>query len=279
VSPADDGHTAAEEIGYPVVVKPISLSGSRGVIKAGDAAELDRAVERVRSIQDAAGIAGEPLLLEAFMDGPEIAVEALLGADGLEILAVFDKPDPLDGPFFEETLYVSPSRHADSVIEAATAVVAAATTALGLAFGPVHAELRLTEDGPRLIEVAARSIGGLCGRSLKFGMMNQSLEVLLLRAALGMNRRGMRPSAEASGALMIPIPSAGELVSVRRREALAEMDGVAEVTITIPVGRRLVPLPEGDRYLGFIIARGDTPEMVEATLREAHAMLEIEVRP
>jgi biotin carboxylase len=193
-----------EPIGFPLVVKPLSLSGSRGVIKVSEEPDLAGVMSRVRQIQSDASRSAEAVLIEEYLAGPEIAVEALLGSDGIEVLAVFDKPDPLDGPYFEETLYVSPSRHDASVLDSAIEVVEQATRALGLVFGPVHAELRLTADGPRIIEVAARSIGGLCGRSLKFGMLNQSLEVLLLRAALGMNRRGMRPVEQASGAMMNP---------------------------------------------------------------------------
>jgi biotin carboxylase len=274
-----DARRAARSLGYPLVLKPVSLSGSRGVIRVDNDDQLDRALEAVRAIQEKAGIAGEVLLLEEFIAGPEIALEGLLDRDGLEVLAVFDKPDPLDGPFFEETLYVTPSRHPQEQLERAIEAVSAATTALGLAFGPIHAEVRLGDDGPRVIEVAARSIGGLCGRSLRFGMLTQSLEVLLLRAALGLNRGGMGPVGEASGAMMIPIESAGVLRSVRGREAIAEIPGVEEITITIPVGRPVQPLPEGDRYLGFIIARGDGVDFVEGALREAHGLLDIRIEP
>lgn len=270
---------AAGSLEYPLVVKPVSLAGSRGVIRVEDESALEVAVVRIRAIQAEAGIEGEPLLLEEYLEGPEIAVEALLSADGLEVLAVFDKPDPLDGPFFEETVYVTPSRHAEPLLGEAIALVEDAARALGLIFGPIHAEVRLTPSGAKLIEVAARSIGGLCGRSLKFGMLSQSLEVLLLRAALGMNRRGMGIVGRASGAMMIPIPGDGVLRAVRGREAVAEVYGIEEVTITVPIGRRIRPLPEGDRYLGFIIARGDNPETVEAALSEAHRLLDIEIGP
>ncbi len=269
----------AESIGFPLVVKPVSLSGSRGVIRVDDLAELEEAVARIAVIQAEAGIAGERLLFEEYLEGPEIAVEGLLSAAGLEVLAIFDKPDPLDGPFFEETLYVMPSRHDAAVLENAVALLEEATGALGLAFGPIHAELRLTASGAKVVEIAARSIGGLCGRSLKFGMLAQSLEVLLLRAALGMNRRGMRSVGSASGAMMIPIPRDGILQGVRNREAVAEVPGVVEMTITTPIGRRIRTLPEGDRYLGFIIASGDDPAVVEESLREANALLDIRIDP
>jgi biotin carboxylase len=271
----DEAVAAATAIGYPVVLKPLSLSASRGVIKADDDAGLREAWSRLAGIRAEAGIIHESVLVEEFLPGPEVAVEGLLSGSGLEILAVFDKPDPLDGPYFEETIYVSPSRHAAATLDAVHTLVESSVRSLGLAFGPVHAEVRLTPDGPRLIEVAARSIGGLCGRALQFGMLSQSLEVLLLRAALGMNRRGMGPVEQASGAMMIPIPAAGVLRSVRGIEAIAEVEGVTEVTITVAQGRPIRPLPEGDRYLGFIIARGDSPADVEGALREAHGLLEI----
>ena len=274
-----DGSPAAiaASVGYPLVVKPVSLSGSRGVIRADDEVGLEAAVSRIRAIQVEAGIEQEVLLLEEYLEGPEIAIEGLVSAVGLEVFAVFDKPDPLEGPFFEETLYVTPSRHQGSLLAEAGDVVEEAIRALGLVFGPIHAEVRLTPEGPRIIEIAARSIGGLCGRSLKFGMLAQSLEVQLLRAALGLNRRGMRVIGQASGAMMIPIPDDGVFRGVGGRAAVAEVEGIEEITITIPLGRRIRRLPEADRYLGFIIARGASPDDVEASLREAHGLLSIEI--
>ena len=272
-SPTD----VAAAVGYPLVAKPVSLSGSRGVIRADEETGLAAAVARIHAIQIEAGIEGEALLLEEYLAGPEIAIEGLVSPVGLEVFAVFDKPDPLDGPFFEETLYVTPSRHQATLLVEAGDVVEDAIRALGLVFGPIHAEVRLTPEGPRIIEIAARSIGGLCGRSLKFGMLAQSLEVQLLRAALGMNRRGMRVAGRASGAMMIPIPDDGVLREVRGRAAVAEVDGIEEITITVPIGRRIRRLPEGDRYLGFIIARGENPEAVEVALREAHGLLDIDI--
>ena len=197
-----------------------------------------------------------PLLVEEYLPGDEVAVEGIATPEGVEILAVFDKPDPLVGPFFEETIYVTPSRHDPEVLAAVERIVADGVAAIGLAHGAVHAEVRITPDGVRLLEVAARSIGGLCGRSLRFGMLDQSLEMLLLRAALGMNRRGMRRESKASGAMMLPIPVAGILREVRGQAALGEVRGITGLQITVPRGKRLVPLPEGDRYLGFLFATG-----------------------
>lgn len=267
---------AAEDLGYPVVVKPRSLSASRGVIRADDPRSVEAAAERVAAIVAAAG-ESMPILIEEYLDGEEVAVEALAAAGGLEVLAIFDKPDPLTGPYFEETIYVTPSRHPAAVTGEIERTVGEAVAALGLAHGPIHAELRLTGEGPKVIEVASRSIGGLCGRSLRFGMLRQSLESLLIRAALGMPRRGMIRETGSSGAMMIPIPKTGILRAVRGVPAVGEVEGVTSVEITVSIGRRIEALPEGDRYLGFIFATGDHPAEVESALREAHSLLEIEI--
>jgi len=264
---------AAIEIGFPVVLKPVSLAASRGVIRADDPAAVRAAAGRIDAILTDAGAAW-PILVEEYLPGDEVAVEALATPSGLEVLATFDKPDPLEGPFFEETIYLTPSRHPKETMAAVTELVGAAVAALGLVHGPAHAEVRITPGGPRVLEVAARSIGGLCGRSLHFGLLHQSLEVLLLRAALGLPRRGMGREPIASGVMMLPIPRAGVLRAVRGREAVAEVPLITALEITIPLGRKLVPLPEGDRYLGFLFAAGDDPGSVEAALREAHGLLE-----
>jgi biotin carboxylase len=257
--------------GFPCVVKPLTLSGSQGVIRADTPEEASAAAARIRAIL------GDPdaeLLVEEFVPGQEVAVEALLDAGRLEVLAVFDKPDPLDGPYFEETIYVTPSRLPAAPIEEATAAAAAA---LGLTEGPVHAEMRIGRDGTvTVLELAARSIGGLCSRSLRFGL-GVSLEELILRHALGLPRDHMRREELASGVMMLPIPRAGVLREVRGVEEARAVPGVAGLEISIARGRPVVPLPEGDRYLGFLFAKADTPERVEAALREAHALLEVDI--
>ena len=193
-----------------------------------------------------------------------------------EVLAVFDKPDPLDGPYFEETIYTTPSRHERAALRAAVDLVAAATKALGLVEGPVHAEARLTPDGPVLLELAARSIGGLCSRALRFGA-GISLEEVILRHAAGLPLDDLAREEAASGVMMLPIPRAGVLREVRGQDEARAVPGIVGLQITVAPGRRVQPLPEGDRYLGFCFARGDAPEVVEAALRAAHASLEVVV--
>lgn len=277
---------AAAELGYPVVVKPTSLAASRGVIRVNHPGQAAVAENRIRSILEAAGLpATQSLLVERYIPGEEVAVEGLLGPDGLEVLAVIDKPDPLEGPFFEETLYVTPSRHDSTVQANAVRLVETAATAIGLQTGPVHAEIRIGANGDcYLIEIAARSIGGLCGRAFSFGLLGESLEVLILRAALGLASPDSSPARPATGVLMLPIPATGTLTGVGGIEAARAVPGVDHVTITIATGRRVETLPEGDRYLGFVFAGGADPVSVEQSLRMAGNELSVtidgeEVRP
>jgi biotin carboxylase len=267
--------SAATEVGYPCVVKPVSRSASQGVIRVDDAIQAAAAGIRIRAI---VGDGPEPLLVERFVPGAEVAVEGLLLGGRLEVLAVFDKPDPMDGPFFEETIYVTPSRQPASVLADLEATVARAAAALGLREGPVHAELRIGTAGALMIlELAARSIGGLCARALRFGA-GVSLEEVIIRHALGLGLDGLARETQASGVMMLPIRSAGVLDRVSGQERALAIDGVVGVEISIASGRPVVPLPEGDRYLGFVFARGPTAQDLEDALRRAEACLEVRLR-
>jgi biotin carboxylase len=268
---------AAEVVGWPVVVKPVSLSASRGVIRADDPAGAQAAAARIWAILDEdCHPEDEPILVEAYVPGEEVAVEALLRAGRLEVLAVFDKPDPLTGPYFEETLYVTPSRLPAAVQGAITRSVAAAAAAIGLTEGPVHAELRIDPEGqPWVLELAARTIGGLCARTLRFAA-GVTLEELVLRHALGLSLDPRRED-RAAGVMMLPIPRAGRLVAVRGQEEARATPGVTALEISLLPDRDVRPLPEGDRYLGFLFARAATPAEVEQALRSAHAHLEIDI--
>ena len=277
----DDPEAAARRTEFPCVLKPLALSASRGVIRADDARAFVAAFHRIAAIlrRDGASIAGEAaeaLLVEEFIPGREVALEGLLMAGGLQTLALFDKPDPLDGPFFEETIYVTPSRLPADLQERISRVALKACAALGLSEGPVHAELRVNERGPWVIEVAARSIGGLCSRALRFGT-GMTLEELILRHALGWKIESLDRERRPAGVMMIPIPRAGRLVAVRGKEAAEAVPSVEEVAITAHAGQELVPLPEGWQYLGFIFARAETPDAVERALREAHARLGFDI--
>jgi biotin carboxylase len=264
-------------VGFPCVIKPTSLSASRGVIRADDPPGAKHAGDRVRAIAAAAGEdpAG-PLLVEAYVPGAEVAVEGLLRDGVLETLAVFDKPDPLEGPYFEETIYVTPSRLPAAAAAAVERTAAAACAAMGLVEGPVHVELRTDGTATWLIEVAARSIGGLCSRSLSFGV-GLSLERLIVAHALREPLEGLARERRAAGVMMLPIPARGRLETVTGQNEARQVRGITELDISIAPGRLVRPLPEGDRYLGFLFAKGDTPEEVEASLRRAHAHLDVRV--
>jgi len=292
--------TLAREQDYPCVLKPMFLSASRGVIRADTAAEFAAAFRRIEAllrlpdVAERAGIGpddrAEPggirphdtadprtaILVEEFAPGVEVALEGLLAGGRLKVLAIFDKPDALDGPFFEETIYVTPSRLPDAVQESVVAAAERGAAALGLVEGPVHAELRLDERGPWLIEMAARSIGGLCGRVLRFGA-GITLEDLILMHALGRGVEAYERERQPAGVMMMPVPRAGVLREVRGVAAAREVPGIVDITISATIGKSLVPWPEGSSYPGFIFARADTPAAVEAALREAHGRIELVV--
>jgi biotin carboxylase len=277
VGPNDDPAAVAAEVGLPCVVKPLSLSASRGVIRTDDRRAAGAAAARIRAILAEAGEdPQEPLLIERYVPGAEVAVEGLLRAGSLEVLAVLDKPDPLEGPYFEETIFTTPSRLPDETVAAVIRTTADACAALGLREGPVHAELRTDEERVWMLELAARSIGGLCSRSLRFSV-GVSLEEVILRHALGLPLGDLRREAAASGVMMLPIPRAGVLREVRGQDEARAVPGIAGLEISIGRDRPVRPLPEGDRYLGFLFARGETPARVEHALRVAHARLEVDI--
>ncbi|HEY2746256.1 MAG TPA: ATP-grasp domain-containing protein [Polyangia bacterium] len=269
---------------FPVVVKPLLCSASRGVIRADGEDSFAAAWRRLHALLQTPALRavedpdGQRVLVEAFVPGAEVALEGLLRDGALTSLALFDKPDPLDGPFFEETIYVTPSRHAAELQRAVEATTARACAAIGLCEGPIHGELRLSPDGPVVIEVAARSIGGLCARTLRFGLGAASLEELVIASALG-RELGSLAQTGAAGVMMIPIPAGGVLGEVRGVEAARAVPLVEDVQVTAKPGEVLAPLPEGAAYLGFLFARGDAPAAVERALRDAHAKLSFDIAP
>ena len=274
----DDPYEIAQQVAYPCVVKPTTLSGSRGVIRVNNEGELTTAVARLIRILAQLSNDPQPYLVEQYVPGVEVALEGMLDDGKLIVLALFDKPDPLEGPFFEETIYVTPSRLPDDVQQSIFDNVAHAAQALGLRTGPIHAELRINNDGPFLIEMAGRSIGGLCSQTLQFGT-DASLEELILRQACGLGIESTQRSGKAGGVMMIPIPEAGILQEVTGVEAATAVALITSIEITAPNNYPLVPLPEGESYLGFIFARGDTSQAVEDALREAHSHLQFTIMP
>jgi len=278
----DDPDAVARKQDFPVVLKPTFLAASRGVIRANNPEQFAAAFRRIEGLLDQPDVkekgreAARVILVEEFVPGVEVALEGILLAGRLKVLALFDKPDPLDGPFFEETIYVTPSRLVAGVQEAITAATASAARALGLREGPVHAELRINDRGPWLIELAARSIGGLCSRTLRFGT-GLSLEEVILMHALGRDVKELQREPRPAGVMMIPIPHAGVFRDVSGVAAARRVPGIDDITISATIGKPLVPLPEGSAYLGFIFAHAGTPALVEAALREAHRRVKFDI--
>ena len=288
VSPSDDEAAIAARLSYPVVVKPTTLSASRGVIRADDAASFVAAVGRIRRLLESPDIRtarddnGGVLQVERYIDGDEYAVEGLMEHGVLRILAIFDKPEPLVGPFFEETIYVTPSQASVARRTAIAGAIAQGARAIGLRHGPLHAECRVAADQVYILEIAARPIGGLCARALRFADdrgQTIGLEELLLRHALGRPTEPWTREPAASGVMMIPIPRGGVYRGTDGVESAGAVAGVEDVVMTAKEGQTLVPLPEGASYLGFIFARAASAAAVEGALRQAHARLRVRVAP
>ena len=273
----EDSHRAAADVQYPCVLKPLGLSGSRGVIRADNASEFATAFGRIKKLLADPDIVRRHedqdrfLQVESFIEGREFALEGILVDGELRVLALFDKPDPLDGPFFEETIYITPSRENPSTQDAIIRTTQAAVHALGLTHGPIHAEMRMNARGIWMLEVAARPIGGLCARVLP------GLEELILRHAAGEAPGDLAMPTPAAGVMMIPIPREGIYVDVEGLDRARAESGIEDVIVTAKQGQKLIPLPEGASYLGFIFARGESSDEVECALRNSHQQLRFEI--
>ncbi|MEX1124613.1 MAG: ATP-grasp domain-containing protein [Acidimicrobiia bacterium] len=273
IGPGDDPVPEATAIGYPLVIKPLDRAAGQGVMRVDGVEDLLPRLERLRRI------VGESaqVIIESYMPGVEVAVEGIVSDGALTVLAIFDKPDAGKGPFFPETILVTPSRLPAATTDECERVAQVALDAIGITHGPVHIELMVNGAQVRVIEVAARSIGGLCSKSLNFGLMGTTLETLILRNALGMDKPELHRESVASGVLMIPIPKQGRFVELRNTDVVRQLPFVTGMDITVRPGRFLEPPPEGDRYLGFVYARAATPNDVETSLRKAEHLLEVVV--
>jgi hypothetical protein len=284
MSADEDPKALAKTAVYPCVLKPTFLSASQGVIRANNETEFEAAYHRIASILDdpdtktRGGAEAEMILVEDYLPGSEVALEGLVAGGTLHVLAIFDKPDPMEGPYFEETIYVTPSRLSTETQADLKRTAEQAIKAIGLHDGPVHAEFRFNKKGIFVLDVASRSIGGKCSGALEFGG-GRTLEELILARALGIEPPSLEREDTASGVMMIPIPGSGILRGVEGQEKALSVQGVQSIDISIHIGGRVVPLPEGDRYLGFIFAKRETPGEVEYALRQAHGKLKFRIDP
>jgi biotin carboxylase len=259
---------------FPCVLKPAAMSASRGVIRADNPAEFRAAYRRILAMIPKSD--PQTILVEGFIPGRELAIEGIVDHGCLQALAIFDKPDPLDGPYFEESIYVTPSRMNQAAQQELVRTVALGCAALGLQHGPIHAEARWNEQGAWILEIAARPIGGLCARALHF--RGETLESLILRQAVGENIAGITRDPSAAGVMMMPIPNPGVYAGVEGVPSALAVTGVIGLEITAKPGERLIPWPEGSSYLGFIFAEAETPEEVERALRVAHKELHFAIQ-
>jgi predicted ATP-grasp superfamily ATP-dependent carboligase len=270
---------------FPCVLKPLRLAASQGVIRADNPAEFGAAVERIARLLTSPDIQVtreadlDRLLVERHIPGTEVALEGVLDDGQLRVLALFDKPDPLEGPYFEESIYVTPSRLPEKIRQEISARAAQCVRALGLTEGPVHAEFRVNDQGPWVLEIAPRPIGGLCSRVLRFGPQRIFLEELLIRTALRLPGSELQREPDAAGVMMIPVPRSGVLEEVQGTEEALAIAGICEIQITARLHDFIAAWPEGSSYLGFIFARAKTPDLAEAALRKAHDALRFTIAP
>jgi biotin carboxylase len=271
-----------KEIHYPCVLKPTFLSASRGVIRVNNEQEFSDAFSLIRhllsqkDIKKKGGESAGKIMMEGYIPGKEVALEGIMVGGKLKVFAIFDKPDPLEGPYFIETIYVTPSRHPEKVQAQIVSETNRVLETIGLTHGPIHCELRLNSEGAWIVEVAARSIGGLCSRVLKF-QNGISLEEVILRHAIGETIHHIYREEKSAGVMMIPVPKAGILKEVRGLEEIRSISGIENVVISIGLDQTVTPPPIGSKYLGFIFADGKLPGEVEQTIREVYNQLEIEI--
>lgn len=275
----EDPHALVKQVSFPCVLKPTFLYASRGVMRADDTDSFVYSFNTIRGILSEltvvklGGELAQHILVEDYIPGNEVSLEGILQNGKLHVLALFDKPDPMEGPYFPETYYVTPSRLPTEIQSEVQQNVQDGAQALGLSRGPVHAELRLNQNGIFIVEIAARSIGGYCSKVLRFED-DHSLESVILQQALGRDISGISREKMSAGVMMIPPPAEGILSEIKGLQTARSIKGIEEVLISIPVGQKLGVLPQTAQYLGFIFARGESPERVERSLREAYSMME-----
>jgi len=271
------------EIEYPSVLKPTFLSASQGVIRVNSQDEFPPTWERLLKILASPSVkkknveADQQILVENYIPGTEVAVEGMLMDGEFKLLAIFDKPDPMEGPYFIETIYVTPSRYPQNIQKEIIQTTTGAARALGLTTGPVHSEMRINDGGIWMLEIAARSIGGICARALRFDD-EMSLEELILRHTIGEDIHQIEREENAAGVMMMPVLKSGILEEVKNVEKAKQISGIEEIVISIATEQKIEPLPFGSKYLGFIFARGYSPESVENSIRQAYAKLEVVVQ-
>ena len=270
----------ASPIDYPVVIKPLALSASRGVIRADNDEQMISACSRIEGILASAGQSGyirDHILVESYLDGAEFAVEGFIIQGEFHLLTIFDKPEPLTGPFFEETYYLTPTQLDCRQQTELVNEVRQCCKAYGLEQGPVHAEARITKSGIVLLELAARTIGGQCGQLIEFSLQ-QKLEEIVIQGMCGIKPE-LPNNPQAAGVMMIPVTNSGILKRVEGLTNALEIPYIEDIEIHIREGYELIPLPEGSSYLGFIFAKAPKYHEVYQSLKSAYECLRFVTQP
>jgi hypothetical protein len=272
------GYVVPAEVNYPCVAKPVTLSASRGVIRVDNEQQLVAALSRIFGIIESSGPEHpRVVLIESYIPGSEYVVEGLLSGGNWQTIIIFGKPNPLEGPFFEETIYIAPPDLEIGVKRNMIEVVRRACAVYGLEHGPIHAECRVNEAGVWLIELTPRTIGGKCSRLFELGT-SVALEDIVILNSLG-RQVSISPPTEFIGVMMIPVPGPGIVRRIEGINAASSVEHIEAIEIDVKPGQQLVPWPEGSSYPGFIFARGSRSQLVLNALNKAHKTLRFVLAP
>lgn len=279
----DNAGEIAKSLRFPVVIKPTYGQGSLGVIRADTVDEFEKAFQytsriivdldmRPSAVRDRSGI-----LVEQYIPGEEYTVELLMHEGKPYSLAVFEKPDPLEGPYFEEGIYVTPIRRDEKIRSLLVEAAIRGSRALGIETGPCHCELRLSGELPYILEIAARPIGGFCSQVFA-DLMGFDLHDLVLQNAVGLPVMPP-PIADgvALGVMMLPVPGRGNLARVSGVDRALDIDGIMSVKIHVEAGSRILPYPEQSCYIGTVLATGSSADEVVARLKSAAKAVSFEL--
>jgi hypothetical protein len=208
------------------------------------------------------------LIIEEFIEGDEYAFEGILIDSKLSKFVVFEKPLAFVEPYFEESIYITPSNLSNEIIESVHKRLQKACQKLGLTNGPIHAEFKISNNEVFLIEINPRMIGGLCSRCLSFGLFKQSLEELILLSFSTGKFKKVELLSNYVGVLMLPVPKSGKFISINHNEIM-KIENVSSVDITVSKNTLLQMPPNGERYLGFVFSQGENKSVVMRALESA----------
>ncbi len=258
----DDVNTFINKNGTSVL-KPIYGTASKSVLKINNVEKNKEQIEKL--MQDCFD---QDLVIEEYIDGKEYALEGTIINSELKKIVIFDKPVEYKHPYFEESIYITPSELSSEAEKRVVSIVDKACKKIGLEDGPVHVEFKINENQIFIIEINPRMIGGLCSRCLSFGLFKVSLEEIILHAFMNNELKNIELLNNYVGVLMIPTPKSGKFISINKEE-LENIPNISNVEITVPEGSDLLEPPYGDKYLGFAFSQGIDKKTVNESLLTA----------